>query len=97
MQAWADALAVLLADRALVRRYSVSIKQEEQEEGAHPLYLPQVQIQEYGAVSEVLFSPRFFASRGYQEIAALGQKIQGLIEPGATINRKDKVPGNWQL
>ena len=66
--------------------YQCRIKQDHERH----LYLPQIHLLAHGVGSESSFSHHFFESQDYQAIVDLGAVLNGLIEPGAYVQRGDK-------
>jgi DNA gyrase subunit B len=54
------------------------------------IWLPLTKATQHGLSTDYLFNLNFFESREYREIVELGEKLQGLIEEGAYIQRNDK-------
>ncbi len=59
-------------------------------ETEHEVYLPSVSVLAHGVENTYKFSADFFATIEYQGLVALGQVINGLLEPGAYVIRADK-------
>lgn len=67
-------------------RYTFGIYHDEERQ----LFLPQVTILAHGVERDIIFNVDFFASAEYRYLLELGQKLQGLIEPGAYIQRGER-------
>ncbi|WOX03967.1 DNA topoisomerase (ATP-hydrolyzing) subunit B [Microbulbifer pacificus] len=68
------------------RRHQVSVSHDSERN----LYLPTVDIVAHGVSSRYTVSHDFFDSAEYRAICQLGEKLQGLLEEGAYIQRGDK-------
>ncbi|SDK42861.1 DNA topoisomerase (ATP-hydrolyzing) subunit B [Microbulbifer yueqingensis] len=68
------------------RRHEVTV-QENTERG---LFLPHIHIVAHGVGSDYLINHEFFESAEYRAIRALGEKMVGLLEEGAYIQRGEK-------
>ena len=62
-----------------------------QEDAERHQFLPCVEITAHGVSDNHLFNKDFFSSGEYRVIVGLGQKLQGLIEPGAYIQRGERT------
>ncbi len=67
-------------------RYQVSIEEDPE----RSIYHPVLEVRVHGASSRYDFSQEFFGSKEYELIAELGQKLQGLLEAGAYIERGER-------
>ena len=56
----------------------------------HQIYLPKVLVTTHGAQIEARFTQDFFLSAEYREIVGLGEKLSGLLEEGAYVQRGEK-------
>jgi DNA gyrase subunit B len=56
----------------------------------HQVYVPIVQLRVRGISEQVRLPYAFFMSAEYRAIAALGEQVHGLLEPGARARRGDK-------
>lgn len=54
-------------------------------------FLPVVRVTAHGVDRDYIFDHDFFASNDYKAIVSLGEKLQGLLEPGAYIKRGEKT------
>jgi DNA gyrase subunit B len=63
------------------------------EDKERKVYLPHIKMKTHGVEHSYQFNYDFFISNDYAAISALGQELQGLIEPGAYIQRGDKKYG----
>lgn len=63
------------------------------EDRERKVYLPNVEIVSHGVEAFFRFNYEFFISNDYQAFVALGEKLRGLLEPGAFIQRADKKRG----
>lgn len=94
-----------LADEAAVEQWSVLLNSRLEEgscSGSHHYrvfaeedserhqFLPCVEITAHGVPHNYLFNKDFFSSGEYRVIVELGQKLQGLIEEGAYIQRGER-------
>jgi DNA gyrase subunit B len=88
VQAWTDALGeVVGAKDTGTARYAFSVESDPE----HNVYIPRIDIIEHGVSSTLYLSHDFFISADYREICSLGERLQGLIEPGAYVKRGEKV------
>lgn len=60
------------------------------EDSERHLWQPLVKISSHGTESNLLINKDLFMSADYRRIAQLGQKLQGLLKPGAFIKRGEK-------
>ncbi|SHF32144.1 DNA gyrase subunit B [Microbulbifer donghaiensis] len=88
MESWCAALQEKLAEEANGggRRHQVSVH-ENNERG---LYLPHIHVVAHGVGSDYQISHEFFDSAEYGAICKLGEKMVGLLEEGAFIQRGEK-------
>lgn len=56
----------------------------------HQVYVPVVRLRVRGITEQVRLPYQFFMSAEYRAIAALGEKVYELLEPGAYVQRGDK-------
>jgi DNA gyrase subunit B len=84
---WVEALqGVLSRENDNATRYECSV----QEDTERHLFIPEVTITAHGVARSYLFNHEFFESNDYQAIVDLGVKLQGLLEPGAFIQRGER-------
>jgi DNA gyrase subunit B len=88
VEAWAKTLADKMDEGQLSgsSRYLVTVKEDTERH----VFLPQIEVLAHGLSHEYPFSHDFFASGEYHSIVSLGEKLNGLIEEGATIQRGEK-------
>ncbi|MEZ5481071.1 MAG: DNA topoisomerase (ATP-hydrolyzing) subunit B [Porticoccaceae bacterium] len=87
VEKWCQALAVSMEDYSSgSHRYQVF----SQEDAERHIFLPCVEITAHGVADNYLLNKDFFSSGEYRIIVALGQKLQGLIEEGAYIQRGER-------
>ncbi|MFI2811089.1 MULTISPECIES: DNA topoisomerase (ATP-hydrolyzing) subunit B [Microbulbifer] len=88
MEAWCEKLQEQLLEEANGggRRHELTV-QENTERG---LFLPHVHIVAHGVSSDYLINHEFFESAEYRSIRTLGEKMVGLMEEGAFVQRGDK-------
>jgi DNA gyrase subunit B len=67
-------------------RYEVSIIEDTERH----LFLPQIRAVSHGVSTNFRFSHEFFGSSDYQQITALGSRLNGLLEEGAYVQRGEK-------
>ena len=82
MQAWSERLQTRLATEDA--RVSIELDVE------HQTWCPHVDIKIRGITETVPFSHSFFIGAEYSPIAAMSQRLEGLLEAGAYIKRGDK-------
>jgi DNA gyrase subunit B len=54
------------------------------------LFIPEIEVNEHGALTKHLFGYEFFVSTDYNNIIELGKLLHGLLEKGAYIQRGEK-------
>ncbi|PAV26886.1 DNA gyrase subunit B [Tamilnaduibacter salinus] len=84
---WVDRLAEGLdLDTRTGTKYEFSVAEDTERH----LYLPKVDVYIHGIPYSHTFSHEFFESPSYSAIAALGRKLDGLLEDGAYIQRGER-------
>ncbi|MBB5211765.1 DNA topoisomerase (ATP-hydrolyzing) subunit B [Microbulbifer hydrolyticus] len=88
MTQWAKSLHDLLESEGEGggRRHRVNVS----EDSERNLFLPTIDIVAHGVSSRYTISHEFFDSAEYRAICQLGEKMQGLLEEGAYIQRGEK-------
>ena len=87
VERWVEAMAASLnLDIRTGTRYAFSVERDAERK----LFLPRVDIFVHGIPHKHLFSHEFFQSPSYLAIARLGEKLVGLIEEGAFIQRGER-------
>ncbi len=87
-QAWCERFEHELASRSAgAQAYLVAPILDKE----HREWLPRVQMNQHGAVTTCDLSRDFLVSPEYEAILALGEKLQGLLEPGAYVKRGEKT------
>ncbi|AOS96375.1 DNA gyrase subunit B [Microbulbifer aggregans] len=88
MESWCQQLQEQLATESSGggRRHEVSVYENTERD----LYLPQIHIVAHGVSSDYQVSHEFFESAEYRAIQTLGEKMVGLLEEGAYIQRGEK-------
>ncbi len=88
VKAWSDSLNKMLTEdeRSGTNRYQLVVKKDQERQ----LFLPSVEVIAHGVLSSYLFSRDFFESGEYRVIVELGEKLQGLIEAGAYVQRGER-------
>jgi len=85
MAAWCEELQTAIGhvdgDQALV---TLEFDQE------HQVYIPVVQLRVRGITEQIRLAYTFFMSPEYRAIAALGEQVYELLEPGAYVQRGEK-------
>lgn len=66
-------------------QFSIVINQNEDR------FIPEVTLEEHGLKTQYTLGPDFFNTADYRHLAALYQKLDGLLEEGAYINRGEKA------
>ena len=88
VRSWTDQLAELLDDEISGgARYSFDVEPDPE----HNIHLPRVRILEHGVHTDVRFPQDFFLSSEYRALCALGERLSGLLEPGAYVKRGEKT------
>ncbi|MFX4227382.1 MAG: DNA topoisomerase (ATP-hydrolyzing) subunit B [Porticoccaceae bacterium] len=84
---WSENLASLLAKHQTNGKfYTVEVVRDQE----HSRWLPVVKIHQHGSFAAYPIGGGFLSSGEYRAIVALGEKLQGLLEPGAYIQRGEK-------
>ncbi|RUO59082.1 DNA topoisomerase (ATP-hydrolyzing) subunit B [Pseudidiomarina insulisalsae] len=87
MQAWADELQKDLTDREVnSATYTMSIQYDEE----RSMYLPVITVRQHGIDKDYPLNYEFLMSRDYDQLVSIGEKINGLVEPGGFVRRGDK-------
>ncbi len=88
VKVWVDCLIEHLQKQSsqLDIRYRVEMHHDEE----HQIFLPVVHVLKYGVENTYYFNQSFFASADYKQIITLYQKLSGVIQPGAYVERSDK-------
>lgn len=88
MQQWCDQLAARFSidSRAGSQKYLISVREDTERH----LFLPQVEIIAHGISTVYQFNHDFFQSGEYNDIVALGENLENLIEEGAYIQRGER-------
>ncbi len=87
MEAWAAALeADLAANEVSSASYMVGLVEDE-ERGVH---IPVVTVRMHGINTDYPLHYEFLVSRDYDQLVSIGEKINGLVEPGGFARRGDK-------
>ncbi|MFE8070417.1 DNA topoisomerase (ATP-hydrolyzing) subunit B [Marinobacteraceae bacterium S3BR75-40.1] len=87
VEQWVETLGErLVLDTRTGTKYEFTVTFDEERK----LYLPKVVMYVHGIPYEHVFKHDFFESSAYKAIAALGQKLDGLIEEGAYIQRGER-------
>ncbi len=88
VKGWSDVLNQMLSEdeRSGANRYQIVVKKDQERQ----LFLPSVEVIAHGVLSSYLFSRDFFESGEYRVIVELGEKLQGLIETGAYVQRGER-------
>ena len=89
ISAWCEQLEASLEQNYASgsHRYRVMVEEDQERH----VYLPKVEITAHGVSDNYLLSKDFFSSGECKAIVALGEKLQGLIEDGAYIQRGEKT------
>lgn len=86
-ETWCEHLAALLAKHQTnAKHYTVETVRDQE----HSRWLPVVKIHQHGSFAAYTIGGDFLSSGEYRAIVALGKKLQGLLEPGAYIQRGEK-------
>lgn len=87
MTQWLDALKCQLADHAASGfQYQLRLT----EDSERKVHLPEITMTSHAVDNTYRLGYDFFSSNDYSAITALGSELQGLLEPGAYIQRGDK-------
>jgi len=90
MVTWCEELARVL--QSYIRNDSMSSQvscKEFKTTEEHNVFAPHISITENGSTTGCLFTPSFFASKEYKQIATARNKVHGLLEGDARIDRND--------
>ncbi len=88
VEAWTEQLGAALATTEQAQHHQLSVGVYEDSERHH--FLPRVTVTTHGVSTHYRFGRDFFSSSEYRQIVDLGQRLQGLLEAGAYIQRGDK-------
>jgi len=84
---WGNLLQKELEKKAVDNvHYKVSLKEGVDKQN----FIPLISVSEHGIITDYALNPIFFASAEYAQLADLAEKINGLIEPGAYLERGAK-------
>ena len=68
--------------------YTSGAYEDKEHEGT---FLPQVNVLQHGVSNQYNFDQNFFESKDYQSLTALGDTLNGLLEPGAYFKRGERT------
>src|SRR5690606_15080506 len=87
VEAWTQKLREALSkDSTTGSQFSYEVREDEEREQ----YLPCAIVKMHGLEDEYMFNHEFFSSPVYQAIATFGNKLDGLIEEGAYVQRGER-------
>jgi len=89
VEAWCRDLEASLVQENVAGSHRYRVEVEENEE--RHIFLPVVEITAHGVPNHHHFSQDFFSSGEYDAIRKLGEKLQGLIEEGAYVQRGERT------
>jgi DNA gyrase subunit B len=75
-----------LSESSRTHRYTVTVHHDTERN----LYLPELKIIAHGVSSNVRISPEFVESNDYRNLRTLGEKLEGLLEPGAYVTKGER-------
>ncbi|WP_067515834.1 DNA topoisomerase (ATP-hydrolyzing) subunit B [Endozoicomonas ascidiicola] len=87
MEEWVSQLSTRIENLKLAGSVTECTVEEDKE---HNAWLPKVTIVSHGVDTDYRLSSDFFVSTNYGKISSLGQKLQGLIEEGAYIQKGER-------
>ena len=88
VERWTKALEKAVAENSTSGAiYEFSVQHDEQEH----IYEPMVKSIIHGVSRKTTMRPELFKSQEYRNIVALGQKLSGMFEPGAFVQRGEKT------
>ncbi|MGQ4277356.1 DNA topoisomerase (ATP-hydrolyzing) subunit B [Pseudidiomarina sp. E22-M8] len=87
MQNWVETLQNDLTTRETnSATYTMSIQFDEERK----LYLPVITVRRHGIDTNYPLNFEFLMSRDYDQLVSIGEKINGIVEPGGYVRRGDK-------
>ncbi|MBY6064226.1 DNA topoisomerase (ATP-hydrolyzing) subunit B [Pseudidiomarina sediminum] len=87
MQQWVETLQHDLTSREInSATYTLSLQKHEE----RGVFLPVVIVRQHGIDTEYPLNFEFLMSRDYDQLVSIGEKINGLVEPGGFVRRNDK-------
>lgn len=86
VESWVEALRVAIEEQNLPVEYRVQMIEDRERN----LYLPDVQMIQHDLVTDYPFSHEFFISSEYAAIKQLGERLHGLIEENAYVQRGER-------
>lgn len=86
VQTWVDQLQKKLGEGSNSQTYRVHVKEDTERHD----FLPQLLSVAHGVETEFVFNQAFFSSNDYKAIVDLGNKLNGLLEEGAYIQRGER-------
>lgn len=89
MQSWLEALICKIKQAITIEGVSYQLKLQQNIERHE--FTPEIHINTHGAITKYSLTHDFFVSNDYQAIVALGKILQGLLSPGAYIQRGEKT------
>jgi DNA gyrase subunit B len=87
--AWTQKLGArlqTLSESSKTHRYVVTTHHDTERN----LYLPELRVTAHGVPTNVRISAEFFESNDYRNLRALGEKLEGLLEPGAYVAKGER-------
>ncbi|MGB0360645.1 MAG: toprim domain-containing protein, partial [Endozoicomonas sp.] len=87
MEVWVSQLSIRIENLKVAGNVTECTIEEDKE---HNAWLPKVTIVSHGIATDYRLSSDFFISTNYGKISSLGQKLQGLIEEGAFIQKGER-------
>lgn len=76
----------ILSETSKTHHYKISIHNDTE----RSLYLPELKVTAHGVPTDVRISPEFVESADYRILRNLGEKLEGLLEPGAYVARGER-------
>lgn len=75
-----------LSEASRTHRYVVSVHHDTERN----LYLPELKVTAHGVPTTVRIGPEFVESNDYRNLRNLGEKLEGLLEPGAYVAKGER-------
>ena len=75
-----------LSEASRTHRYLVSVHHDTERN----LYLPELKVTAHGVPTTVRIGPEFVESNDYRNLRNLGEKLEGLLEPGAFVAKGER-------
>jgi DNA gyrase subunit B len=81
-----DSKLQILSESSKTHRYKVSVHYDAERN----LHIPHLEVTAHGVPTQIRLSPEFFESSDYRNLRQLGDKLEGLLEPGAYVSKGER-------